>query len=831
VAPANIQRQDEQAVRDAGMTILEAIPLHANRSVKNALDAEMRELHRFVESGQFTLLSLDVFDTLVWRMVPRPTDVFFLVARELIQRDMIYPSATPESFVRERVNAEHRAREAAPSREVTLDAIYAMFPIGYLRGVNPRELVEVELATERDVVRVDTRMRALIDLAKARGMQTAVVSDTYFTRPQIRELVDVEVDHTILSCERNVSKYMGLHRFLLIESRVSPDRILHVGDNLHADVEGPRAFGIQHYWLRKWPEPLATVVQEELPDAYSARAPYLSTHDGGLTSLRSRATNSCESDYAQWGAGVLGPIVTGFAGWVSDRCRALEITDVLCLMREGRLLSRVVEREEAGLRCHEFFISRFVALKAAIFEGGEEELQAFARRPAASTRGAILEQLGLRRDAIKGADPEQMLSSRGILELASIIANDRNLRKEVVRSSAETRKRLLRHLANLVPIERKGRVAVVDLGYSGTIQRCLHAVCAHEEVPIALHGLYLVTGGDVHETQATGVAAEGWLAENGQPTAIAHTFMRSPEFIEQSMMADCGSTIGYAEDGSPVLQAVGIPDEQRRQISEVQQGVLQYAKRWRDHRQDGHWIDPNQLRLFCQAICVRTVARPLQIELQLFGAWVHDANFGTEAVRTLTEITGLHPWQTDHMSAHQLASLPSSQVHWPFGVAWAIGPTMGEAIANIYLRTVKPEVFDSAHGIRELTFYWDSGHGFRPAQSSVERYAANNRGRVWHRSRLEIRNGRNRRFGFGVGLPGEMIQLMGVVLHIYPHDGEATVVAMPHDEIEKVGYTHLRDHVYVVEQDPAFLVVQTDQLDGFNGVVDVDICFSPVMAV
>jgi hypothetical protein len=46
-------------------------------------DTRLVEVERLLEQGTFTVLSLDVFDTLVWRTVPEPVDAFVLLGRHL----------------------------------------------------------------------------------------------------------------------------------------------------------------------------------------------------------------------------------------------------------------------------------------------------------------------------------------------------------------------------------------------------------------------------------------------------------------------------------------------------------------------------------------------------------------------------------------------------------------------------------------------------------------------------------------------------------------------------------------------------------------------------
>ena len=795
-------------------------------------DRRIRDIERLIESGRYALLSLDLFDTVIWRMVPEPRDAFFLVARRLLERGWMRPSSSPESFLKERVGAEERARLNVASREVTLAEIYAAFPRGYLHGAAPADVADLEFEVERELVRVNPDMRALIARARDRGLEVAFVSDSYFTADQIRVLAGIEPDHLLVSSAERISKYQGLHRLLIERAGVEPSRVLHVGNDYHADVEGPAAFGLDRYWFRVWPEAYEDLPKRELPSTLSERAAALTGHDAGLTTLRSRTMAACSDEYERWGAGILGPVVAGFADWAAGRCRELGIDTVLCLMREGRVLKAVLDDLDSGLAARELYISRYAARKAAILDGTEDELLRFAFRPSPEARGVILEQLGLDPEDLDSADPGERLDPKASRALIRRVAADRALREKVLRDAARVRAGLLAHLHRVLGETRAERIAVMDLGYKGTIQECLQRILERENPKLTTHGFYLVTGGEVHETQATGAVVEGWLAENGQPIAVAHTFMRSPEIVEQSLMAPCGSTVGYAADGEPVLGENPIGPGQGGRIEAVQQGIRRWARAWREHKDTHRVTDPGGLKEFYRNICIASVARPLPVELELFGDWRHDENFGSRRTRGLAEAEGLSAWELDHLSPHQLASLPMSRLHWPFGLARRMGPVMGEAVTHIFLRTAEPSVFDSGHPDQVMAVYWDTGAGFNRDQSKVIPYRLNHRGRVWQRVTLR-RDGQGRtasRLAFSIGIPGQVVQFTGVALAEASGERAGEPRRLTHEGIERHGYRPLHGNLYLVEEDPAVFVVPVEERDPGAERIEVDIFFGLVMA-
>ncbi|MFN8587757.1 MAG: hypothetical protein U0704_08120 [Candidatus Eisenbacteria bacterium] len=787
-------------------------------------DRRIADLARLVESGNYAVLSLDVFDTIVWRAAPRPTDVFFHVAEELRRQGALHESSSAESFVRERVNAEMRARRHAPGGEATLEQIWAEFPRGYLRRATLETGMHVELECERRVVRVYEPMRALIAHARAHRLKIAFVSDTYFSRRQVRDLVGIEPDWLVVSCEHGASKHAGLHRVLLQKSNVAPERILHAGDNHAADVEGPGRFGITRYWFRRFPDEFAPAFPHELPDSLTARAAFVTQPDHGLTALRSQTMAECTDAHERWGAGVLGPVLTGYVRWLASRCAAEGIATVFCLMREGRTIRAALEAIGAPVAAHEVFVSRYVALKASIVRGCEDEILRFVRRPSAVRVKKLFAQLGLEPADMPDLDPESSLPPAATKAFARRVANDPHLRRKVVECSAAARQALLAHLRPMLP-PRGGTVAFADLGYKGTIQMGLQEVFDHAHLGVRTHGLYLVTGGEVHETQGTGATVEGWLAENGQPTSMAHTFMRSPEIFEQGLMADCGTTLGHEADGTPKLDEFHVPPEQRAEIAAVQRGALRFARRWVEHEAREGAPDDDVLRDHCRAITVRAIARP-RAELELFGHWQHDENFGSERVRSLTTVADLHDWERTHLSAHQLASLPHRQVYWPFGLAWATSPTLGDAVAHIFLRSAAPQAFDSAAGPQPMTFLWDDGGGFREECCQAVEYTLNSRGSCWHRASLGVQDRSIAQVGFGLAAPRALLRVTGMRVHWRAPDGTVESGTFAPESLLVHGAEPLAPGLWRVGDQAALVIATLPERAGFRGVLDTDVFFA-----
>ena len=728
----------------------------------------LQEAAARIQAGAYRVLSLDIFDTTVWRTYPTPSDLFLTLGARASDRGWLYPSSPPETLAATRTDCELRARRRkAWTSEVTLDEIYDEFPQGFLRDAGPGDLKNLELELERRATFPHPEVVALIDFARQRGLQIAFVSDTYFPESHLRTILPVTGDYLIPSCTYGISKVEGLHRALLEISGVKAEKILHIGDNLEADVQAPARMGISTLWFPKFTPPWNGAVQEELPAVRSDRVAFFASGgDYGLTSLRSMALNSNGNllDVHQaWGATVLGPAMAAFCEWILERCRAEQIPACLFLMREGRILRRMIHRIDPQFPAFECYISRYAAVMANILSGSEEELSTFLARPGPTPAGRLLGPLGIIPEEIPISE-DCLIEPAEAAKLARVIHERRELRRKALAAAQQTRTGLMLHLNHILP-ELPARLGIVDLGYGGTIQRCLQRIFNHWGLPVQTHGLYFITNASIGKVHETGAAAEGYLADRGYPVAVAHTFSRSPEVFEQSLMAHCGSTVGYEQSGKPVLDDLHVSAEQLETVDKVQNAALDFLDIWADHRSKVG-ADSRALRPFVTSLVVRAITSPTEEEIEALGSWRHDENFGSTNTRTLAGCT-LPSVYLEHLSAQQLVGLRSQEVYWLFALARRLGRPLGEAAKAIFLRRIPAEAFQSTLPPVEMTVFWDDGR-LHELRSTLK---LSQNGACWERFSLQMNGAAVRWVGFQATRSSGPVVFRGAIVQYKSMDG------------------------------------------------------------
>jgi FMN phosphatase YigB (HAD superfamily) len=706
---------------------------------------------RLSEDDSIRVLSLDVFDTLLFRKLPEPVDAFGLVAARLRERGALAEGVSDQLWARLREAAEGRARdhvrESGGGVEVTLEQIHAAVPPAlFARPVGPAELEEVECQVERELLVPDLDVLELVRTARQSGRRVVAVSDTYFSEPQLRQfmargpLAPALIDRVFPSSRYGAGKASGLWTIVLEELGCRPEELLHVGDNHFADVQAPARLGIQTLYFDRRPRGLErTMAREEVVHATRLDPRH---GDHGLSALRAKVLHRAEADrqpegvrpFWSFGAASLGPPLTAFAEWVHEEAARTGCSRAFCLMREGELLASLVNAARpagSGLVAEPLWLSRQVCARAAIAEGTREELEALWMRRQLPTLREYLTALGLAPDDLPAlADQsERRMDDAGFGdEVIDAVVHDPALRARVVARARELRRRILRYVESVRPPGEE-RLLVVDLGWRATIQATLDRLLSEAGVECRTLGLYLLTSEAAAPRLLDGVEAQGFLASAGVPEDPVEAIIRSPEILEQVCMPDHGSQIDLTEDLRPILADTEEFSFQAVQRAAVQQGVAAFQREWTRYRTTvptgvGPMWDGARDRLL--AMVARAVLAPTADEAALFAGWLHDENYGSPGVESLA--AGSAARMLRYLEPRELAQIPMTELYWPFGLAALHDEHLAASVAAATGGSVSWDAFSSRLETGPVEVYADLGWGYEPAPRAQLDTRRNRRG-------------------------------------------------------------------------------------------------------
>jgi hypothetical protein len=178
-----------------------------------------------------------------------------------------------------------------------------------------------------------------------------------------------------------------------------------------------------------------------------------------------------------------------------------------------------------------------------------------------------------------------------------------------------------------------GHVAIVDLGWHGTLQNAMDRLIKRMGATTTLTGYYMGTFPPAKRYAERGQVMRGYLCEEGNPVARYQAIRTSVELFEWVFSAPHGSVCNFRTGGArvePVFADFTFESERWAAASAMQAGALRfiddYTGLWRD--QTLPVVPPDEaVRNFRAAL-----ARPTPEEAMRLGSLQHAEGFGRVAV-------------------------------------------------------------------------------------------------------------------------------------------------------------------------------------------------------
>lgn len=575
--------------------------------------------------GPLKLLSLDCFDTLLWRDTHAPHDLF---------------GALPGVTVPQRQWAEQRARTAAAvsrrQTEVSIVEIYReLFPNG--SPADHAAAVQAELDAEAAHCFAFRPTVELMREAHRRGMGVIIVSDTYLDAAQLRELIarsageDVAalIDRVFCSSTYGRSKSKGLYELVLRDLDVAPHEILHIGDNKGADVEGVAPFGVQTLHLKQFDGTIEQTLRLEA--AVSAMldppAAQIATthqpHRAVLSAIEPSITDPAE----RFGFATLGPVLSGFQRWLADEARAIEAArggkvHFLFLMRDGHLPMLVHQASAPDTTAHAIEISRFTATAASLTS--EKAVERYFQLELGTDLHVVANQLLLPKPEIS-----RIMTSIPSLNAANAFLKE--IRKparmrHITKSGAGYADRMIEHVRASVNPARGDTLMLVDLGYNGSVQNDIDRLLS-KRLNVHVAGRYLL----LREQSLTGFDKRGFLGPDHYDANTVESLCNNVAVLEQLCTATQGSVIDYSPEGTPIRKGNSIKARQSAIRDRIQAGCLRFIREEREvFIRHAVRDEATMWRRGAAAVLGRLMFMPTAQELGVLAEFEHDVNLGVD---------------------------------------------------------------------------------------------------------------------------------------------------------------------------------------------------------
>lgn len=734
-------------------------------------DLRLEPAYQLIDKKKIDLLSIDVFDTLLWRKVPEPIDLFLLLGKRLSEEGWLIEAVDPEVFAVLRVDAERIAREKKqpdpflPTAEVSLEEIYwslsgifrkitveemVQGKKGILSESDVSELIEIEIAFEKEFLVLDQNVANLIEYAHHKKISVILVSDTYFSETDLKRFINKE-ERIFVSSEQGCGKQTGLFKTVLNEMKVNPKRMLHIGDNPKSDCLAAAEHKIPFIFYTKYDKELKKIIEKEWPQEEIDKLNQLDFKQGdfGFSALRSRLSHHTAMKELskrnrflwRYGATVLGPIHAGFICWIYERCRELNVTQLYCLMREGKLYAELIERmsflfPNQPLKPIELWGSRQFMRQASIFEASRSELVALMNcSPAAPfTVKTFCTMLGLDLSKISKFKKYEhvKLDDYDFADqlIDHLIANE-ELRYQMLQASAKKRKNYIKYLSSLVNLQETEKLVLADVGWAGSTQGMLQRMLYLERYQTKIEGFYLNTDQSSRYSLLQGYPREGFLLKAGMPKEMHRGVRRGLFILEQaSSTFGEGSLKDINDQGDPITNPVVTSPAQEKEAAIVRAGISTFCEEFgKQIQQEAIQFNSKSdaLRKQLQQILIRASNLPTPDEVSHFKEWGHDHVSG----RSKAHLLGKDNYYEQFIGAILPGGFEPEdwRITWPAAYAAQYDENWELAAHLVRLKKLPPKGLLS-HDAFPLRIFLDTGKGFGKRAKEV----------------IELRSNANRKF-------------------------------------------------------------------------------------
>lgn len=495
-------------------------------------------------------VSFDLFDTLLVRNVSSQYDVielFFLRGEKNgIIRD--------NNFTQKRIAAEKKLAQSGCAPR--LSEIYLEMGYEYEQA---ERLSNLEFSLDSELLIPRNEMVQIMDYAKKRGKHIYITSDTYYSKEQIQMLLAkkkiLNYDELILSCEYETSKLGQLYQHL--KKMCGSTSILHIGDDILADIECAKANGLNEFRIYSAMELLELVGGfglDMMSDSMSDRvqigmfAAHIFNNPFQFEKRKVQLNTSYDIGYL-----VCAPMIMDFVFWFADETKMRECTDILFCSRDGYLIKDIYDLISPINKSKYFLTSRISAIRA-----GVDSISDLEYVDGMKFSGTLQENLKCRFGIeVEMKDNDEVRERQNLLSFSEII----------LQTAKEKKKNYMKYIERIGLGE--GKIAFFDFVAKGTSQMYIQKLISNH-----LCGLYFLQLEPEFMKDKEMEIHPFYSEEERSKSAIFDDYY----ILETILTSSEPSIEEFDMDGNPVYSNETRSQRNLECILTVQQGIKEYVK-------------------------------------------------------------------------------------------------------------------------------------------------------------------------------------------------------------------------------------------------------------
>lgn len=523
---------------------------------------------------RYDVISFDIFDTLIFRAVERPDNVFEILEAE---NGIL-------GFAKARRDAERMAR--SQKDEVSLRDIYKILSVKF--GLEIDSGVSKELETEMKICFANPYMKELYDWLVEKEKRIIAVSDMYLSEQMIRKLLEKcgykKFEKVYVSSDYSFSKKDGKLQKMIKTELGENLKYVHLGDNQETDIEGSKSAGwdalyyrnvaeLGHHYRRSEMKSLASAVYKGLVNS--------KLHSGYMN----------RDSYYELGYAYGGILASGYSQFLKKKAKELEIDQFIFLARDGYLLHQLWKKQDEDIKHDYIPFSRFAGYQITMERNWSQFIRHCVIPHIDSSPKECL------RDIIEICDMPYLRKYFKDYELVETQLFDVNVVEKIEQIFEDHIKEILQYyepmewataeyLKNVLG-EHK-RICVVDIGWQGSGANCLKYFLEKKcQLDVTIYGALL----GASKSSSVNIAVS---------SGNLHSYLFSPQYCREVMNCFLGketeskycmllmeilftenapSFLRYEkQEDDKILLRYGLPEHNEAILNSIQNGILDFCK-------------------------------------------------------------------------------------------------------------------------------------------------------------------------------------------------------------------------------------------------------------
>ena len=295
------------------------------------------------EIERCSIISFDLFDTLIKRDCYKPAELFCFIERKIDQE-----YGVKSWFASARVQAEIAARNKSKAEEVSLDEIYNELSLPF-SSVSKEQIKQLEEEYEYESCQWNPLMKPVYEYCRNQGKRIFIITDIYLPEALIKRILwklEIQYEALFVSSTLKKMKRNGtLFREVLKLTGNHPSDILHIGDNRQSDYDMPKKLGIRAVHISK-NEGLNLFINWKLYKAdseYADLCSFINNH-ADTHSWDAVHTKNTFDFFSESGYEAQGPVLYGYVNWLQEQFKEDGIEKAFFLARDGQLMQKAYRK-------------------------------------------------------------------------------------------------------------------------------------------------------------------------------------------------------------------------------------------------------------------------------------------------------------------------------------------------------------------------------------------------------------------------------------------------------------------------------------------------------